>query len=648
VITTRERRNRGVIKSRTLAALVVLSLSSVALAAPRNPEQEKAIDQDVALIDPTLVAKLHQGNAAMDRGDARTAAEAYAAVHSRAPDVVAVTRRLCTAEARSGGGQAAVEHCREAVHKQDIAENHAALAMAILALPNVSQMDLLEARDEAVRAHHLAPDTEFAQVTTCEIALRTGDLNTLDVCSGRLRDIAPRAPETHVYSAFAHANKNELDAAEAELTAARDAGLDGMAYASMHEQIEAMRPKQTTFEKIVSGTLTAAPWVLAGWVAIVFVLLVLGMLLSDAATKKPSRATRSVYRVVVAKSVAMFYVTALLGGLVLVTAIVVVALMFLAMVHASHVVEAAFGAVALYVAVASARALFGRAEEEEPGLRVDLEDNDDLRAALDSITKRAKMKRIDEVYIVPDATLEVREIGSAIAHMRDRGKRVLVLGVAALDGLDVHGLEALVTSELLRFRGKDGAGGDLAIVERGAIESLVEKFEARGVASSVNPAWWFVSLYRAFFERITEGAVEHQEHLADARAARAYGSETLTNALRHLAKRRVEIEARAAASIHDVLDGEGAPENVYARAPESDLRTAIDEAHEELAEREERIAKLKEEGYEEGGEEKAWSLFSDRKELIKAMNERFRAAMRERIGLEADQPASSESTVARA
>jgi hypothetical protein len=635
------------VKFRKLAALVVLSLSSVAVAATRNPAQEAAIDQELSAIDPTLVAKMHEANTAIDNGDARTAASAYAAVHARAPEIVAVTRRLCTAEARAGMGAVAVEHCREATRKQDSAENHSALAMAVLALPNGSPMDLLEARDAAIRAHTLAPNTESTQATLCEVALHTDDITTLDNCSASLRKIAPTSPETHVYTAFAYAERKDIDGAESELRAARDAGLDAAAYAVMHGKLEAMRPKRTTWEKVLATALDVLPWLVGGWIAISFVLLVLGMLLSDAATKKPSRTTRSVYRVVVMKSVAMFYVSAVLGALLLIAGLVFVTLVFLAMVHASHVVEAAFGAVALYVAVAAVRALFGRVEAEEPGMRVDLDDNEDLRETLDAITKRAKMKKIDEVYVVPDATLEVREIGSALAHVRDRSKRVLVLGVAALDGLDVNGLAALVTSELLRFRARDGAGGDLAIVERDAIESLAERFEERGVASSFNPAWWFVSLYRSFFERVTEGAVEYQEELADARAARAYGSETLAKALRHLAGRSVEIEARAAASIHDVLDGEGVPDDVYARDPESDLRTTIDEAHEELAEREKRIAALEEEGYEEGGEEAAWSLFADRKALTAAMNERLRAAMREHIGLEA-QPESSESTVARA
>ncbi|HEX4512826.1 MAG TPA: hypothetical protein VH054_04795, partial [Polyangiaceae bacterium] len=381
-----------------LAAVFVLSISSAALAAPRNAAQETAIDEDVAAVDPSLVATLHDGNAAMDRGDAKAAMRAYETVHAKAP-IAAVARRLCTAEARAGEPELAAPHCREAVRKQDSsAENHAALAMAILANPKAGTAELLEARDEALWADRLAPDSEFAQTTLCAVALRNEDLKTLDVCSARLRKIAPRSPETHVYTAFANAKRNELDAADAELAAARDAGLDATAYAQMHDQLEKLRPKLTTLQKVVASATTALAWTIAAWIGAVFVLLVLGMLLSDAATRRPSRTTRGVYRLVVAKSVAMFYVSAVLGVLVLAIGIVVVAILFLAIVHATLPVEAAFGAVAIYVAIAAVRGLVGGPTEEEAlGLRVELDDNERLRKALDAIAKRAKMDRLDGV-----------------------------------------------------------------------------------------------------------------------------------------------------------------------------------------------------------------------------------------------------------
>ena len=102
--------------------------AAAAATAPRDRAQEQAIDQAVSAVDPASVAVLHEGNDAMDHGDPTTAAQKYAAVHAKAPDVASVTRRLCAAEWRAGNVDAALEHCREALKKEDSPENHAALA----------------------------------------------------------------------------------------------------------------------------------------------------------------------------------------------------------------------------------------------------------------------------------------------------------------------------------------------------------------------------------------------------------------------------------------------------------------------------------------------------------------------------------------
>ena len=635
---------------RSLAgALFVFAIASVASASPRDAAQEAAIDGALKAIDPALVTLAHEGNAAMDRGDARTAQRAYAGVHEKAPEVAAITRRLCTAETRSGDPRAAIVHCTEAVTKQpDSAENHAALAAALLALPQPAQDDLFEARRQADAAAVIAPNTELAQATTCAVALRMGDATTLEICSDKLRRIAPTSPEAHLYAAFVRAEKSDVDGAKRELDAAHAAGLDDTVYAKMRADLEERTPQATVAEKIRAAILAWVPAAVAAWVAIVFVLLVSGMLLSDAATKKPSRVTRAIYWVVILASVGMFYVSAILGALVLAIAIAIVVILFLALVGATRAVEIGLALFGAYLLVATIRALFGRVAPRDLGTPVRRKQHPALRASLDALTKRARMEKIDEIRLVPDATIEVHEIGGVLGHLRGTNLRALVIGVAALEGLGTRAFEAVVASELLRFRSDGAAGGDVAIIERGAIDALVERMDARGVISMANPAWWLVSAYRAFFERITEGAVQRQDDAADARAAKAYGSHALVAGLKHLAKRRVEIEARASASLHAVLDGEDVPEDFFASEPETDIRSAIDEAVAELAEREALIAALAAEGYDEAEDAPAWELFADREAVEREMHDRLRTSMRDNIGLEVDQVASSESTVARA
>jgi hypothetical protein len=620
------------VKRKLALALFVLSASAWAVPAARDAAREAALDHEVGLISPELVASLHEGNAAMDRGDAAAAAKAYARVHEGAPEVFAVTRRLCTAETRSGNPQAAIAHCREAVEKQgSSAENHAALALALIAGGQVS--DVGAARHEADVALDLAPHAEFAETTICEVALATSDFETIDDCSAALRKIAPKSATTHLFSAVAYANKNDWDNVDAELGEARAAGIDEATYEKMHDRVQALRPRERVEGKIIS----IVSMVAGAWLAVMFVLLVLGLLLGDAVTKTRSRAVVAAHRGLLLASVVMFYVSALLASVSLVGLIALLALFFLSLAGASRTVEAAFGAVGAYLLVATTRALFGSVPPRDLGARVK---EVALDKALAKIAKRMRARPLDAVYAQPGASLEVVAQGGVWRHLHKRETRSLVIGVGALDGLSARAFEALVASEIIR-------AGDVAIVERAALDDLAARMEARGVAIAANPAWIYVRLQKKFFELVSEGAVVAREDLADQRAAKAYGSETLGKGLRHVARRSVDIEARAASLVNGWLAGENTPDNVYEHKPEQDMRQAMDDAVAALGDRLERIESLEEEGFEEATDDAAaWSLFSDRAALERTMTDRMREALR--CAIDAGDQESKARAVARA
>jgi hypothetical protein len=628
-----------------VVALLGITTAATAMAAPRDVAQEAAIDEAVAAVDPSLVATLHEGNAAMDRGDAATAAQKYGLVHAQAPDVAPVTRRLCSAETRSGEVERGILHCREALAKDDSPENHAALAVALLAKTPSSQADQYEAKVEAWAAVSRAPTTEYAQTTLCEVSVQTGDTELIEQCSTALRSIAPHSPSTHLFTAITLASHKKIDEAEQELEVAHGYGLDDKTFQSMHERFELGRPKPNVAFEIAEGALVA-------WLASIFVVLVLGLFFSDAAARgKAGRSMRAAYRGLIVGATALFYVSGLLGALLLLAFVAAIVFAFLWMSEASRVVQAVVGLVSAYVVVAALRALLGRVEARELGRRIDLDEEPALRDVLDGLAKRLRMPKLDAVYVEPDAAIEVVESGGAFGHLRGKNTRSLVIGVAALEGLSVRELEALVARELARFREREGAGGDVAVVECAALDDLAERMEIRGVATAANPAWWFVRAYRAMFERITEGAIELQEDLADERAAKAYGSATLVSGLRHLARRGIEIESRTTASLRGVLDG-GALDDVYARDSSGETAEAIDEALAELSEREKRITALDEVGYTEADEDDAapaWSLFSDRTDLEHEMTDRLRALLRDHVGFEIEPDQESKaSSVARA
>jgi len=629
---------------RLAAAAVVLLFASVAAAA-RDPKQEAAVDAEVAAVDPALVAKVHAANDAVDHGDDAAAVKAYAEVHERAPKVVAVTRRLGTAEARVGKIAAAIAHCREALAEESSAENHAALAVALAsgAKPLIVPDDAKEAVAEAHAALAMAPNAGFSQTTACEVAAAVGDADMLDACSARLRQMDPNGQAAHFFTALSLGHRREIDDAERELDAARAAGLSARVYDETRVTLEHARPKPAP---LATGATVAG----VGWVILVFVLLVGGMLLSDASERAPSAPVRALQRGALVLAVVLFPYTAILFSLALIAVVGFTAVAFLGMAHASMPVHVGFGLLALYVVIAASRALLAKVPERDAGAPVDLGAERKLRKALDRVVAEIGTKPVTAVYARPDAGITVIERGGPFGHLFGRNELALVVGVGALDGMTRGQFCALVASELGKHRARGAGGGDLAIVERASIDALAERMEARGVATGANPAWWVVALHRAFFTRISEGAVALQETLADGWAAKAFGGEALARAIEHVATRGVEFDARARGSIRDAIDGDG-PSDLYARPIEGDVRGAVDDALEAQSERIERIEALPATGKaeKEDDDKPAWSLFSDREALEAAMNERVRRELRELAGFgAAEDQASSESSVARA
>ncbi len=555
-----------------LAVLVTLAFAADAIAAPRNAAQEAEIDHAVEAISVDLVKTLHDGNDAMDRADFGAATQAYAEVHERAPTVAAVTRRLGTAEARSGLTRQGIKHCRQALEAVPSPENHAALAAALLQEQPLGAGEIDEAFQEARIAVDLAPNAEYSQTTLCSAALERRDDGVLDNCSKKLIEIAPDAASGHTFRSALLAMRDDIDGATTELEAAHARGLDGLTYTSMHARLEALHPKYVTLKRVV-------PWIPVGWFGITFLLFVLGMLFGDAPSR--SRGRRAILRAVLGASALWFYMSAAFWAVTALGTATAIVLTFLVMSNATLPFQIIVGIAALYMLAVGGRSLFARAPERDLGEPLDLADEPKLREVLGA--------RIDSVFVQPGATFELVELGGAFGHLRRKNRRALVIGVGAVDGLTVRAFEALVAFEVARF--------GLANATLGGIEALVHRMEARGAVTTSNPAWWFVSAFRAFFERISEGALELQDELAEESATTMF--EAPDHA--HLAEREANIEQHVAAL---VIAKEKLPENLYASLPCTD----------------------------EIDGDPAWSLFSDREALEIQMTDRLRNAARRELG----------------
>jgi len=637
-------------------ALLLLATSAAASPPKRDPVYEKKLDEQLQAQDPDAVPIFRQATEAANAEKLDEAVAGFEAVRKRVPTFSPAARRLCYAELGRGHRDLAISICREAVALEHSADNRTTLAMALIdGSPKPEEygeaMSLLRA------ATQQDPDNATAQALLCKGAVDAHDALTARGCTDALLRLAPNEPYPHYYASVLAAVGGDFATAREEAELSHQKGLSEERYRKLISDIEAAEP---WYQRGVARLWPA----LAGWAGGFLLLILLGFALSGATLQRaaklpkkgaapPEGALGKVYRAVLTL-VSFYYfvslpIVALLivgfAGLLLVGSLTVgdVPLKFVLAVLA----------VSLYVLVAMARSLRFDRDDEDPGLRIDLEDHEALRKVLDDVAKAVGTRTVDEVYLVPGSTLSMTESGGFWKQARGRGARELVLGIGALDGLALGQLKALIAHECCHFRHEGTAGGDLALSVRRSLDLAEAHMEENGISSSFNPAWWLVASFRAAFLRMSQGAVRLQEILADLSAARAYGSAELVAGLAHVSRRAVTFEARAVAVFAQVKERKGPLQNLYTYelaepldedALEAEVEKAWSplpapfESHPRPNERATWLTAMKAKGAktvtpDDAGP--AWSVFGDREAIEEAMTAVL--AKKRGVGVEAEE-----------
>jgi heat shock protein HtpX len=169
----------------------------------------------------------------------------------------------------------------------------------------------------------------------------------------------------------------------------------------------------------------------------------------------------------------------------------------------------------------------------DPGPRVTREAQPELFAVLDDVATRVGDRPADEVHLAADAGASVAERGGP------RGRRrVLVLGLALLQALDVEELRAVVAHEHGHVVGGDMTAARWVWRTRAAIGRTIASVEAADRVTLqiiAAPFDWYGRLYL----RVTNAVSRREELAADARAAAATGPDAHRRAL--LASRRAAL-----------------------------------------------------------------------------------------------------------
>ena len=198
------------------------------------------------------------------------------------------------------------------------------------------------------------------------------------------------------------------------------------------------------------------------------------------------------------------------------------------------------GLFTLYVLI---RSLFFKAKIKEPGRSLKPNEAPEFWAQVVNVAARTGTHPVDMIYITPGIDIAVNEYSYYRSGHKRGKKRNLILGLGALANLSQSQFQAILAHEYGHFINKDTAGGELAWKVDQTIWMMGYGLASGGVATWLNPGWWFIKVFAKIFPKITLGASRLQEFLADRQAALLYGIESLLSGLREIIHRNVEFDA---------------------------------------------------------------------------------------------------------
>jgi len=556
----------------------------------RDLAEEEAYARPLAAIDPALARTFHDGTAALD---ARRFPEARAALEkivARAPAHAPTLRRLSYVLSETGDVDGAIATARRACAASADPYSDYALANALLKKKGDSAASSEAA--EIARRLLRGNASEEAAGAAATIAVERQDLELLGRAVEALQRVAPQGMTAGYMAALYLAARGDLDQADQALARAEAAGLPAEVVTSIREGTGIGR------HRLLMRLARVAVGGLALWLLGLLLIFVVGRIMSRVALSAverlapdrsdalivETRRLRRAYAGAIGFAAAYYFlsipvVIALVLGL---GSLAVYAMLLIGWIPIKLLILVVIGV--LISMWALARSIFvRRVQDTDPGPRLLEADAPALWALLREVAAQVGTRPVDLVYLTPGTEVAVAERGTMTARLRDHGQRYLILGVGVLDGLTQRQLRAVLAHEYGHFSHRDTAGGDLAGTVRASLLAAIIRLASAGGASVLNPAWHFLRLFFALFQRITLGASRLQEVLADRFAAAAYGGPTLAEGLAHVVRRSVEFEAKADVIIKRAQEQRRAIASLYVLPPEGavpaqDLETAIAKA----------------------------------------------------------------------
>ena len=630
-------------KSYYLAFALMVWSASVTLALPpqRDMEKEQRIWQELQTIAPNMVETFKAATTALDKNDFAQAVRLYEVVYKRVPDFDVVMRRLGGSLVLSGRKPEGFALLEAAVKKKESPENLFSLAQA-LALPSDGSQPRREDLERALPLTRHAVDLYQGNdpsylLLWAMISVKTSRLEYVRQATTRLLKEHADLMETHYFSAWVAVADKDWRKVEAELKQAQAMGLSATA-AEEVLYAAGLRTGATSWRYAYYMLYAIGAWLIG-----LELLFVLGRVFSKKTlrwleTSDPNTVAasgqeqlRQYYRWLINVAGAYYYVSipVILVLVLAVTAAVLYAIFMLRYIPYKIVLLLVFGA--LMTVYSLVRSLFVKIESEDPGRTLGESEAPELWALTREVARVVGTRPVDEIRITPATEMAVYERGSFRERAQDRGHRVLVLGIANLNGFELNAFRAVLAHEYGHFRHRDTAGGDVALRVNNDILKFALALAHSGQAVWYNLAFQFLRVYHFIFRRISHGATRLQEVMADRVAAINYSPQAFEEGLRHVIRRQIEFEDVAHWEINDAIKSRRALQNLYELPVSNEIcieeklneaivrQTSEDDTHPAPAERFRLASRVTFTG-ELPPSRMVWELFADRAALTDEMS----------------------------
>jgi len=544
------------VRGRSACGLLVAVLVGVGAGAPafgagpeRDQAQERAYAAELAPVDSKLPEQFLKASRLQQEGQHAEAEAAYRKINEAAPEHAPTLWRLSAIDRLAGRRDDAIAKARASVAAGNRWQARSTLADALM-FGGGSPHDF----DEAERLLRDLRDERPGEDTSLQLAMFALQRRNIEGLRAAVADLEKQGSMSPLlsYCQFVLAIHDERwTAADQYLTQAVERGFGAQAAAELRAD-----SGLDSHLRAIRGTKAGAV-VLAAWLAGLLLIFILGLAMSRQtlaaverfdgrdrdAFVRTTRRFRSAYGALIKVGAIYYYISVpvVIVAVLALAGAIVYGFMMLGRIPIKLVLIV--GIVALVSVWSMLRSLFmRRGPDEDPGRPLTEGEAPALWALLREVAARVGTRPVDAVYMTLGTEVAVIERGSVRKRLRDAGKRSLILGVGALEGMTRQQLRAILAHEYGHFSNRDTAGGDLPNVVQSSLFASMVRIAQGGGATFYNPAWHFVRGFHALFMRITLGASRLREIMADQFAAAAFGGQAFADGLRHIVRRSLEFD----------------------------------------------------------------------------------------------------------